>query len=62
MTRDRFIKSSHASVKDILISSFFKANLFYNYGRSVRHGQLAHFVNLNRLDLSYRFKTLHDDF
>ena len=46
-----------------LILIFLKAKFFYIQGQSVcmsvRHGQLALFVNLNRLELSYRFQTLH---
>ena len=48
-----------------LTDNFFKAKLFYYHGwsvrPSVRHKQLALFVNLNSLELSYRFQTLHDD-
>ena len=52
-----------------MLSFLLKAKLFYNQGWSVRttvrpyvsHRELSLFVNLNRLELSYRFQTLHDD-
>ena len=48
-----------------MLSFLLKAKLFYNQGRSVRpyvsHRELSLFVNLNRLELSYWFQTLHDD-
>ncbi len=42
-------------------TNLYKAKLFYNYGRSVRPGQLFLLFNLRRLVLSYRFETLHDN-
>ena len=48
--------------KKFQIGILLKAMLFYNYGRSVRPGQLSLFVNLNSLELLYQFQTLHGDF
>ena len=39
----------------------FKSECIIRVGPYVRHGRIAFFVNLGKLELSYRFQTLHGD-
>ena len=54
---------SYRDIRNSICSIIFLKRSFsiIRVGPSVRTSQLALFVNLNRLELAYRFQTLHDD-